>query len=154
MAVLTLPLSINTTGILATPRYEHELLLSRVRFFVLSGIGKYTDLPSPGMGTLWTYLYTIGGTSRLCLQSVLPEREREELQRTILDEINLWLDQAGIPFVISVRIIGDETVENGIVFRTSDTEVRVQFEFALQGKNLRPDAVGSWNINIESYAIH
>ncbi len=71
-----------------------------------------------------------------------------------MDEINLWLDQAGNPFVISVRIIGDETVENGIVFRTSDTEVRVQFEFALQGKNLRPDAVGSWNINIDSYAIH
>lgn len=138
----------------AKPLHEHDILESRLRFFVLSGIGKYTHLPSPGIGHLWTYLYTMGGHSRFCLQSVLPEREREELQRQILNEATAWLEEISSTTLLSVKVVGDENTPNGLLFRTTDAEVKIIFEFALQGKGLRPDSIGSWNVYTEIYAVH
>jgi hypothetical protein len=149
MSVLKLPLRINSSGALErSPTYD-DYIQTRLRIFILSGTGKYLLLPSPGISALWLKLTTIGPTSKFCYKDVLPENERRNIEDIIRKEANLWLEMGLDDYsdmIEEVKILGDETNANGIVFRTKEFEFAYFFEFAMPGKGLNRTAVGNWNI--------
>ena len=111
---LHLPLTLQPSGFLERAGTEEDLVGRRLRVFVLSGVGEYLRLPSPGIRSFWIQLISIGVSSRL--RDVLdPGDERTKLEEIILEEVNHWLGR--LPEIQSVEILGDLENENGIAFR-------------------------------------
>ncbi len=144
MALLHLPLTLTSAGTFERAGTDENIVDSRLRLFLLSGMGEYLRLPSPGVRALWIQLFTMGPSSRFC--DAIPEGERESLENTIKEELNLWLD--GIATVYEVHLLGNEREENGIRFATESRDTTFHFRFA------RPGMIGCWNIIEESHALH
>ncbi len=143
MAVLQVPLSLSPTGTFERSDAEENVVDVRLRLFLLSGMGEYLRLPSPGVRTLWIHLYTMGPSSRFA--DSIAQDERETLEVTIREELEVWLE--GLTSVTDVRLVGDEQEENGIRFVTSTRETLFRFRYA------RPGMIGCWNILEEAHAI-
>jgi len=150
MAVLHLPLTLTSAGILERAGTEENIIGSRLRLFILSGAGEYLRLPSPGIRALWVQLYNMGITARFC--DAMREDERVPLEATLLDEINFWLED--IAPIRDVRLLGDEHTDNGIMFRTKTREFIFSFQYARTGHGLQRGAVGPWNIIESSNVIN
>jgi hypothetical protein len=142
MALLRLPLTISASGVFERADSEEDSLVARLRLFLLSGMGQYLRLPSPGIRALWVQLYTMGPSARF--RDVFMQEERETLENTIRDEINIWLEE--IATVHEVSLTGDEVVDNGIRFVSDRGEALFRFKYA------RPGTVGCWNITEDSHA--
>jgi hypothetical protein len=142
VALLHIPLTLSSSGVFERATTEEDVVGSRLRLFLLSGMGEYLQLPSPGIRALWIQLYTMGISSRFC--DLMEEQERSSLEMTILDELNTWLD--GIATIVEVKLLGDEKDDNGIRFRTETREFVFSFKFARPGAGLGAGSVGSWNI--------
>jgi hypothetical protein len=138
MALLHLPLTLSPTGLLERATTEENTLASRLRLFILAGMGEYLRLPSPGVRAVWTQLYTMGSSSRFCNQ--MDPQSRKKLEGIIEDELNAWLE--GTAEIKEVKLLGDDREENGIRFRTSTKEFVFRFKCAPGGRGM----IGSWNI--------
>jgi len=145
MAVLRVPLTLTSAGILERAGTEENIIGSRLRLFIVSGAGEYLRLPSPGIRALWIQLYNMGITARFC--DAMREDERIPLENTLLNEINFWLED--IATIYEVKLLGDEQTDNGILFRTKTRQFIFSFHYARTGHGLQRGAVGPWNI-IES----
>jgi hypothetical protein len=142
MALLHLPLTITPSGVFERVESEEASLDERLRLFLLSGMGQYLRLPSPGIRALWVQLYTMGPSARF--RDVFPPEERETLENTIREEANAWLEETAT--VVEVTLLGDELEENGIRFVSERRDTLFRFRYA------RPGTVGCWNISGESNA--
>jgi len=142
MALLHLPLTIAPSGVFERTDREENSLDERLRLFLLSGMGQYLRLPSPGIRTLWVQLYTMGPSSRF--RDTFAPEERETLENTIREEVNVWLEETAT--VLEVSLIGDELEDNGIRFVSERRDTLFRFKYA------RPGTVGCWNITEESHA--
>ena len=150
MAVLHLPLSLTSTGILERAGTEENIIGSRLRVFILSGAGEYLRLPSPGIRALWIQLYNMGITARF--RDAMREDELVPLEATLLNEINFWLEDTTA--IYEVKLLGDEQTDNGILFRTKTREFIFSFIYARTGHGLQRGAVGPWNIIEASNVIN
>lgn len=150
MALLHLPLTLSSGGAFERATSVDDTIGSRLRLFLVSGMGEYLRLPSPGMRALWTRLYTMGTSSRFC--NLLEPQDRKQLERTIKEELNIWLE--GAATIGEVKILGDEREENGIRFKTATQVFEFRFLFARAGRGLGSSAIGSWNIMETSNAIN
>jgi hypothetical protein len=142
MALFHLPLTISPSGVFERAESEENSLDERLRLFLLSGMGQYLRLPSPGIRALWVQLYTMGPSSRF--RDTFPQEERETLENTIREEVNLWLEETAT--VLEVSLVGDELEDNGIRFVSERRDTLFRFKYA------RPGTVGCWNITGESHA--
>jgi hypothetical protein len=142
MALLHLPLTITPSGVFERAESEESSLDERLRLFLLSGMGQYLRLPSPGIRALWVQLYTMGPSARF--RDVFPQEERETLESTIREETNAWLEETAT--VVEVRLLGDELEENAIRFVSERRSTLFRFRYA------KPGTVGCWNISEESNA--
>jgi hypothetical protein len=142
MALLQLPLTISPSGVFERADSEESSLDERLRLFLLSGMGQYLRLPSPGVRSLWIQLYTMGPSSRF--RDTFGQEEREALENAIREEVNSWLEESAT--VMEVSLLGDEVEENGIRFVSERRDTVFRFTYA------RPGTVGCWNIIGESHA--
>lgn len=142
MALFHLPLTISPSGVFERAETEENSLDERLRLFLLSGMGQYLRLPSPGIRALWVQLYTMGPSSRF--RDAFAREERETLENTIREEVNLWLEETAT--VQEVSLVGDEVEDNGIRFVSERRDTFFRFKYA------RPGTVGCWNIIEESHA--
>ncbi len=142
MALLHLPFTVSPSGVFERADNEENTLDERLRLFLLSGMGKYLRLPSPGIRALWVQLYTMGPSARF--RDVFPQEERETLQETIREEVNVWLEETAV--VQEVMLLGDELEDNGIRFVSERRNTLFRFKYA------RPGTIGCWNITEESHA--
>ncbi len=142
MALLHVPLTITPSGVFERAENEETSLDERLRLFLLSGMGEYLRLPSPGIRALWVQLYTMGPSARF--RDVFPQEERETLESTIREETNAWLEETAT--VVEVKLLGDELEENGIRFVSERRDTLFRFKYA------KPGTVGCWNISEESNA--
>jgi len=142
MALLHVPLTITPSGVFERAENEEASLDERLRLFLLSGMGEYLRLPSPGIRALWVQLYTMGPSARF--RDVFPQEERETLENTIREETNAWLEETAT--VVEVKLLGDELEENGIRFVSERRDTLFRFKYA------KPGTVGCWNISEESNA--
>ena len=142
MALLHLPLTVSSSGVFERAESEENSLDERLRLFLLSGMGQYLRLPSPGIRALWVQLYTMGPSSRF--RDAFAQEERETLENAIREEVNLWLEETAT--VLEVSLVGDEVEDNGIRFVSERRDTLFRFRFA------RPGTVGCWNISGESHA--
>ena len=142
MALFHLPLTITPSGVFERAESEENSLDERLRLFLLSGMGQYLRLPSPGVRALWVQLYTMGPSSRF--RDTFAQEDRESLENTIREEVNLWLDDTAT--VLEVSLVGDEVEDNGIRFVSERRDTLFRFKYA------RPGTVGCWNITGESHA--
>ncbi len=149
MALLHLPLTLSSVGVFERAGTEENSVGSRLRLFLLSGMGEYLRLPSPGVRAMWIQLYTMGISSRFC--DSMEEQERRTLENAIREELNSWLD--GTAVITDVRLMGNESEENGIQFSTENRLYRFTFRFALPGRGLGAGSIGPWNIIETSQAI-
>jgi hypothetical protein len=149
MALLHLPLTLTPSGVFERSTTEEDTTGSRLRMFLLAGMGEYLRLPSPGVRAVWTQLYTMGRSSRFCNQ--LDPQARKKLEKIIAEELNTWLE--GTAMITDVKLLGDDKEENGLLFRTSDHEFVFRFQFAQAGRGLKAGSIGSWNITETSHAI-
>ena len=149
MALLHLPLTLSSSGVFERASTEENYVGARPRLFLLSGMGQYLRLPSPGVRAMWQQLYTMGISSRFC--DSMGEQERMTLENAIKQELNTWLD--GTATIAEVKLLGNESEENGIQFATDNREYRFTFRFALPGRGLNAGSVGPWNIIETSHAI-
>lgn len=158
MPVLHLPLQIIESGTLLMASDDRDYMQSRIRMFVLSGCSKYLTLPSPGIAMLWTKITTIGPESSLLGKDVFTEKDRNQLEKVILNEVNLWLGSTGD--IRSVEILGEKLedkenknkqekkkLHNGIKFTTRHSEFIYTFEFRYSGQKATGLSIGNWNIN-------
>jgi hypothetical protein len=143
MAVLQVPLALSPSGTFERAGAEENVVDTRLRIFLLSGMGEYLRLPSPGVRTLWVHLYTMGPSARFS-DSLSPE-DRETLEVTIREELEAWFE--GLTSVTDVRLVGDAREENGIRFVTTTRDTLFRFRYA------RPGMIGCWNIIEEAHAI-
>ncbi len=142
MAVVHLPVTLTSAGVLERAGTEENIIGTRLRLFIHSGAGEYLRLPSPGIRALWVQIYNIGISARLC--DVMQETQRRSLEDTILKEVNSWLEQTAS--VLSVKLLGDEEKENGILFETRSRQYIFTFHYARTGHGLQKGAIGPWNI--------
>jgi hypothetical protein len=142
MALLHIPLTIAPSGVFERAENEETSLDERLRLFLLSGMGEYLRLPSPGIRALWVQLYTMGPSARF--RDVFPQEERETLENTIREEASAWLEETAT--VVEVKLLGDELEENGIRFVSERRDTLFRFKYA------KPGTVGCWNISEESNA--
>ncbi len=142
MALLHLPFTISPSGVFERADSEENTLDERLRLFLLSGMGQYLRLPSPGIRALWVQLYTMGPSARF--RDVFPQEERETLQETVREEVNIWLEETAA--VQEVTLLGDELEDNGIRFLSERRDTLFRFRYA------RPGTIGCWNITEESHA--
>jgi hypothetical protein len=142
MALLHLPLTISPSGVFERTGSEETSLDERLRLFLLSGMGQYLRLPSPGIRALWVQIYTMGPSARF--RDVFPQEERETLENTIREEVNVWLEETAT--VLEVTLLGDELEENGVRFVSERRDTLFRFRYARHG------TVGCWNISGESNA--
>jgi len=148
MSFLKLPLSLNKSGIFELETNYEDYLISRLRIFILSGASRFLLLPSPGISTLWMKLTTLGASSRFCNKDVFPLQERINLEAAMLKEANLWLeaDESKNFEVIDVKIIGDDSTPNGIVFRFEEHQFTFTIEFVPSGRAVKKGNLGNWFI--------
>ena len=149
MAFLHLPLTLMSTGVFERAATEEDTLGSRLRMFLLAGMGEYLRLPSPGVRAVWTQLYTMGMSSRFCNQ--MDPQARKKLEKIINEELNTWLE--GTANIVEVKLMGDDRDSNGIRFKTETREFVFRFQFARAGRGLSAGSIGSWNILESSNAI-
>lgn len=149
MALLHLPLTLMSTGVFERAATEEDTLGSRLRMFLLAGMGEYLRLPSPGVRAVWTQLYTMGMSSRFCNQ--MEPQSRKKLEKIINEELNAWLEATAN--IVEVKLIGDDREDNGIRFKTESREFVFRFQFARAGRGLNAGSIGSWNIVESSNAI-
>jgi hypothetical protein len=142
MALLHLPLTITPSGVFERAESGENNLDDRLRLFLLSGMGQYLRLPSPGIRALWIQLYTMGPSGRF--RDVFSPEDRETLENTIREEANVWLEETAS--VLEVKLLGDELEDNGIRFVSDRRDTLFRFKYA------RPGTVGCWNITEESHA--
>jgi hypothetical protein len=149
MAVLHLPLTLNSAGVFDRAETEENIVGSRLKMFILSGAGEFLRLPSPGIRALWVQLCSMGVSSRL--RDILQEQERLALEQTIKDEVTVWFAETGE--ALDVQLLGDESNDNGILFETKGRQFIFRFQYALPGHGLTNEAVGPWNILESSNVI-
>ncbi len=142
MALLHLPLTITPSGVFERVESQENSLDDRLRLFLLSGMGQYLRLPSPGIRALWIQLYTMGPSARF--RDVFPPEDRETLENSIREEANVWLEETAS--VLEVKLLGDELEDNGIRFVSDRRDTLFRFKYA------KPGTVGCWNITEESHA--
>ena len=142
-------MTLASTGSFERAGSEEDTVGSRLRLFLLSGMGEYLRLPSPGVRAVWTQLYTMGMSSRFGSQ--MEPQERKKLERIIREELNAWLEGSAV--ITDVKLLGDEKEENGLRFRTATREFEFRFQFARAGRGLHAAAIGSWNISESSRAV-
>jgi|WetSurMetagenome_2_1015567.scaffolds.fasta_scaffold505336_2 hypothetical protein len=149
MALLHLPLSLSSSGTFDRAGTEENYVGTRLRVFLLAGMGQYLRLPSPGIRAMWLQLYSMGISARF--RDSMEERERVSLENSIREELNVWFGETAT--ITSVELCGDEREENGIRFRTTSREFTFTFHFALPGRGLGGGSIGPWNIIETSHAI-
>ncbi len=141
MATLRLPLSITSSGILELSGATDPIVRDRIRIFLLSGAGEYARVPSRGIRDFWAHLFTTGSSGGL--RSAMEEKTRRAMEKTVLNDINEWLQ--GIDTVEDVAVLGDEHYPNGIRFTTESESIMFTFLLsittALPGTEIGPFTV-------------
>lgn len=168
MTLLQLPLRLSPTGFLRECAVDDQEIGKRLRVFLMLAMGEYdrvgrtprtgrtanggpgarqADDPAKrrvrelGMKALWEDLGRMGGSSRF--RFLYTETLLGELRKSITDQVNAFLE--GIAVVVRTSVLGDENVENAVVFETRTMVYTFEFSFAGPAMG-RQGVIGSWRI--------
>ena len=147
MALLKLPLSLVTNGLLERPAPEDNTLGPRLRIFLFTGMTDTPLLTPSGIRALWRYLYSMGASSRF--KYFMDMETIVALEDAILKEANEWLE--GIATVEEVEIIGDEENDNALIFKTQNHEFSFTMKYIVPGHGRA--SVGPWEIIEGSHGL-